>query len=140
MVSVVLRLSAVLAMLALPAIAQDDLRPGGDRVLSAEDLGTLVDGGAVWDFRAPGSTGTQTFRPGGAAHITWTRRDGSGGGESPGRWRRDGNVLCTAWDTIGKGRETCVHFYRFGEGVYRTLDARTGDDRAVLMPPGTPQE
>lgn len=130
-------LLAALLLAAAPAAAAQE---GGDRVLTADDLAALIDGGAAWDFRAPGSTGTQTFAPDGSARITWTRRDGSGGGDSAGAWRRDGNALCTRWDALGQGRETCVHFYRFGTGVYRTLDARTGDDRAVLMPPGTPQD
>ncbi|GAA0593097.1 hypothetical protein [Caenispirillum bisanense] len=123
--------------LALPAVAQD---VGGDKVLSADGLADLLAGGAAWDFRAPGSTGSQSFAADGTARIVWQRRDGSGGGESAGQWRQDGDTLCVRWDRLGQGKESCVRFFAFGAGVWRTLDARTNDDRAVFMPPGTSQD
>ena len=127
----------LLATLALPASAQE---VGGAKVLPADGLAALLADGATWDFRAPGSTGTQSFAADGSARIVWQRRDGGGGGESTGRWRQEGDTLCVRWERLGQGKESCVRFYAFGAGVWRTLDARTNDDRAVFMPPGTPQD
>ena len=62
---------------------------------------------------ATGSSGTATFSKNGKVELSWN------GGGADGRWRIDGNTLCTRYSTIRNGKETCFTAYRTHKDEYQ---------------------
>lgn len=50
-----------------------------------------------------------------------------------GVWRIEGDQYCRRWETIGKGKERCVDFYRSGDRINWVYKGKIRD-RSVLVP------
>ncbi len=50
-----------------------------------------------------------------------------------GVWRTKGDQYCRRWQTFGKGKERCVHFYRSGHRINWVHKGKIRD-RSVLVP------
>src|SRR5262245_56427811 len=83
--------------------------------LTHDELKTLMSGtrGVRWTRPGVGpNAGTSAFTPDGVVRLRWNQ------GSAVGKWRIEGNKLCTAYPEIRRGMETCYSLQKTGDTQY----------------------
>ena len=96
------------------ATTENSLTEKGMKPLSEAELKTLYSGTRKFKWtNAQNRSGTGELRADGAASVEW------GTGSAQGKYRIVGNTLCTQYDGVRGGAETCFRMYKTGDNEYR---------------------
>lgn len=98
----------------------DALREQGHEPLTTSELRALFAGGATQNWNSGQRSGTTEYMPDGSAKLT------TGSFETDGSWRIADGKLCTQYEEIRGGEESCLTVFRVDDG-YRIFD---GDEMA----------
>ena len=96
------------------ATTEKSLTEKGMKPLSEAELKALYSGTrkVKWT-NAQNRSGTGEFRADGAASVDW------GTGSAQGKYRIVGNTLCSQYDGVRGGAETCFRIYKTGDNEYK---------------------
>jgi hypothetical protein len=101
-----------------------------DPALSPAELRAELTGAPILWWEAEGwRRGSLYLAPDGAAEIGL---DGPAPATDTGRWRLDGDRLCTVWTTLRGGEERCYRVERAGAGRFAT----SGGNLFEVLAPG----
>lgn len=93
----------------------DALREQGHEPLSGSELRALFDGGATYQWTTAQYSGTTDYMADGTAVVH------SGSNEFEGTWRIADGKLCTRYEELDDGEETCSTVFEV-DGEYKLFD------------------
>jgi hypothetical protein len=100
-----------------------DVFQQGVEPLNKAEMEKLLNQGAKGTWKGLGQTGgAMKYNRDGSAMVSWSS------GETNGKWRLDGNAICTSWEKLREGREQCAIYYKVGEKTYQSFQVSGAPD------------